>query len=94
MSKNNIVSDFPKAPKTKFSCPESPHVLWHHDLIYKSCPMAYEQRDMGACSTCPLRGEMKGKDGKNIIKKTAIQEKERNTKKEATPKIGKTYTSK
>lgn len=90
----DLTSSFPKSPKAKFSCPEASGILWHHDLIYKSCPLAPEQRDMGSCDRCPLRGEIKGKDNKNIIKKIVVQEKERNTKKELVPKIGKTYTSK
>jgi len=75
--------------KPEFSCPVSPHVAWHWGLTYSSCPVGSDQRDMGVCLSCKLRGDSTAK----------IKEKKRNKSKkskvrEPVPKINKTYISK
>jgi hypothetical protein len=76
--------------KPEFTCPVSPHVAWHWGLSYSSCPIGPDQRDMGSCLNCKLRGDSTAK----------IKEKKRNNRskkpkvKEPVPKINKTYVSK
>lgn len=80
--------------KSKFYCPESPSILWHHGLIYAECPFNEENRDMEECENCSLRGKAKFKGGKNKKRryKKDISKLERRNK-EQIPKIGKTYSS-
>ena len=40
-----------------FYCPLSPQVPWYMGLVYKDCPVNEENRDMGHCADCKLRGE-------------------------------------
>lgn len=81
------MNEFPGQPKSNFSCPLSPYVMWHKGLIYKECPVHSHERMMGSCENCPLRGEKSTKPR---------QEKPRRkeTKKEEIPTINKTYISK
>lgn len=97
----DITNEFPKSPKAKFSCPISPHILWHHGLTFKECPLCPEERDMkDSCPNCPLRGEVKfdqkdkqksSRNNKNKDKKDVPSVEKRS--KEPIPKIGKTYSS-
>ena len=94
MTKDNTNS-FPRPPKAKFQCPISTYILWHHNLIYQSCPVCAEQRNMNTCNNCPLRGEVDKKlhkDVKEYKPKKATEEVERKSK-EPIPNIGKTYSS-
>jgi hypothetical protein len=79
----------------KFSCPLSSYIMWHHNLEYTECPLSSDQRDMGTCAKCKLRGDskakIKGKKDKPLKKNFPKVEKRH---KEPIPKIGKTYTSK
>ena len=96
MSKK-VISVFPRGPETKFNCPISTYILWHHNLIYKECPVVASERDMkNHCEKCPLRGAVN-------IQKLHKTEREKEIKsisqeqvkpRESIPKIGKTYTSK
>jgi len=81
--------------KSKFYCPESPYVLWHHGLVFAECPVCSEDRDMNECEKCPLRGEgkFKSRRSKKQRYKKDIPRLERRGK-EPIPSIGKTYTSK
>lgn len=100
MTKDNT-NEFPKSPKSKFSCPVSPQVLWFHGLIFKECPLCPEERDMkDYCPNCPLRGEVKfdqkdkqkySKNNKNRDKKDPSNIEKRN--KDPIPNIGKTYST-
>jgi hypothetical protein len=81
--------------KPKFSCPISPHIMWHHGLTYKECPLASDQRDMGSCDRCHLKGDSTAKSKKKRkkpYKKNKAKVEKR--KKEPIPKVGKTYVSK
>lgn len=60
----------------EFYCPISPEVPWYKGLVYKDCPVTEEQRDMGHCAECHLRG----KDTFKYIKK-ADKKKKRSYKK-------------
>ncbi len=42
---------------TGFACPVSTHIPWHWGLMYEACPVCPEQRNMGACSSCKLKGD-------------------------------------
>lgn len=87
---NSIPNYITKKPD--FYCPVSPYIMWHHNLEYKECPLKKDQRDMGSCANCKLRGDskvkIKAKPHRDAINKS--QKK----KKEVIPNIGKTYTSK
>lgn len=87
----DITNEFPESIRPNFYCPISPYMLWTHDLIFKDCPMAKDQRDMPECSGCCLN------DNKNKFvnksKKSMTKQKERRQR-EKIPTIGKTYTSK
>jgi len=74
--------------KSKFYCPVSPYILWHHGLVYKECPLQANNRDMPACKNCRHGVE------KTQIKNFNNLQKVGKRKKETTPKIGKTYISK
>ena len=82
MSKND--SSPPKfgVKPPKFSCPLSPTIMWHHDLIYKECPLCIGERDMISCEKCQL---------KKVTK--VITRPKKKSKSEVLPKIGKTYSS-
>jgi len=80
----------------KFFCPIGGWgIMWHHDLMYSSCPVNSGNRDMPACEKCIHKGsKLKPKNDRNdrqdekkpiveIVKKERV----------AVPKIGKTYTS-
>lgn len=60
---NQLVRDATNRPpsyypwKLDFYCPISPDLAWHKKLSYKECPVCEEQRDMGACANCKLRGK-------------------------------------
>lgn len=81
--------------KSKFYCPESPYMAWHHGLIFAECPVRSEDRDMSECESCVLRGEGKFKSRRHKKQryKKDIPKLERRGK-EPIPNIGKTYTSK
>lgn len=68
--------------KPKFYCPLSPQVPWHMGLVYKECPVNEEQRDMGHCAECHLRG----KDTFKMIKKADKRRKRPYKKKKNTKK--------
>jgi len=85
----DLTNELPRSPRAKFSCPVSPLILWNHGLIYSSCPICPEQRDMGACDNCPLKGQMKQRQ--KVKQKKTIEVERR--KKEPIPKIDKTYNS-
>lgn len=73
--------------KSKFYCPISPYILWHHNLVFKECPMLEKDRDMPSCKRCIF--------GENISKKYRKNtQKVVKRNKENVPKIGKTYNSK
>ena len=76
LSKANTEYDSRKPPEycpwtPKFYCPVSPDLAWHKGLVYKDCPLAEEQRDMGHCADCHLRGEQTFK----LIKKAERKRK-------------------
>lgn len=77
--------------KPEFSCPVSPHIMWHHGLIYKECPLDSNQRDMATCQKCCLKGNntIKKKRKKSYKNKIKVERR----KKEFIPKIRKTYVS-
>lgn len=79
-----------------FHCPMSPYIMWHYNLIYASCPLARNHRDMGICEKCCLKGDSKKQDKKQT-KDTHYNKKETpdvaKREKESIPKIGKTYNS-
>ena len=87
---NNAPNYITKKPD--FYCPVSPYIMWHHNLEYKFCPLVQDHRDMGACANCKLKGSKVNVKVKKYINKNATQKKE-NKKKEAIPKIGKSYIS-
>lgn len=80
----------------KFSCPVSPDILWERDLVYTSCPLAPDQRDMGTCANCRLKGESKArvKSKRDSVQQKVVKQKSEKKKKEQIPVIGKTYVSK
>jgi hypothetical protein len=80
--------------KPKFSCPVSPYIMWHYGLIYKECPLASEQRDMGVCDKCHLKGDSTTK-GKKKRKRSYSKSKTKIEKirKEPIPNVGKIYIS-
>jgi len=82
--------------KPKFLCPDSPHIMWHHNLVYKECPLASDQRSMDSCDKCHLKGnstaKSKKKKRKPYNKKKDLRVEKR--KKESILKVGKTYVSK
>jgi hypothetical protein len=82
--------------KPAFSCPLSPHILWHHGLQYSDCPIVASERDMPECVKCIHRGDSKVKVKSS--KRSKSRRKKSNPKvekraKERTPNIGKTYVS-
>lgn len=77
--------------KSKFFCPESPYIAWHHGLIFAECPASSGDRNSPECKRCPLRGseEIERKNDRRRYKKD-IPKLERRGK-EPIPNIGKTY---
>jgi hypothetical protein len=82
--------------KPKFFCSLSPYIMWHHNLMYKECPIGPEHRDMVACEKCKCKGDSKAKT--KTSKKGGYRRRKdipriEKRSKEQIPKIGKTYTS-
>lgn len=89
--------DLERAPKygvkkLKFSCPLSPYIMWHYELIFASCPVCSAQRDMPSCVNCRYKEGRQGRQERKKQEKTPIVEVKR--EKASIPKIGKTYHSK
>ena len=89
--KEKIITNQPKyiIKEPKFSCGISPYIMWHHNLIYKSCPLIEPQRNMSSCNKCVLnlaKSNNKIKDNNTTI----IGKRN----KEPIPNIGTTYISK
>ena len=82
--------------KPKFSCPLSPHIMWHRGLQYASCPIGEHERDMPSCSKCIHKSDKtqvkSSKKSKPIRRKKTPNVERKN--KGPIPKIGKTYHSK
>jgi len=92
--KERIPNYITKPPK--FFCPVGGWgIMWHHGLMYSSCPLVSRQRDMPACAKCIYKGSTQkpksDKNDKQNEKKPIVEiaKKERG----AISKIGKTYTS-
>ena len=93
--KERIPNYITKPPK--FFCPVGGWgIMWHHGLMYSSCPLAANQRDIkGHCEKCVHKGsKQESKSDRNDRQEekkpiVEIVRKERT----AIPKIGKTYTS-
>jgi hypothetical protein len=84
----------------KFSCPLSPHIMWHHGLQYSGCPITESERDMAECEKCIHHGgsEFKAKSNKrNRPKHKKDKSKTEKRSKESIQKDGKmrgkTYVS-
>lgn len=82
--------------KPQFSCPLSPHILWHHGLQYTECPIVATERDMPECAGCKNRGDSKVKTKSSRKHKPRRKKSNPKVEKRAKgpiPKIGKTYHS-
>ena len=80
----------------KFYCPiGGSEIMWHHDLMYKSCPVNASQRDMPACEKCIHKGsKQQSKSNVNVEEQQKSSEVVPvKTEKTAIPTIGKTYNS-
>ena len=69
-SEEEVVLETERMPKyvvkqPAFSCPLSPHIMWHQNLQYSSCPLAATERDMPECEKCKNRGDSKFKAKSN-----------------------------
>lgn len=88
MTKDNT-NEFPKSPYAKFSCLISPYIAWHHNLVFKECPVCSTERDMACCINCPLKGETYQKQ--KVKKERPVEVVKR--PKEKIPTIKKTYST-
>ena len=86
--------DLERAPKfgvgrIRFSCPISPYIMWYRGLMFASCPVNINNRDMPACAKCMYKGATT-QEKKKQEKMPIIEIKKERT---AIPKIGKPYHS-
>lgn len=82
-------NNFPKAPKSKFTCPVGTNIPWYCGFEYKDCPLNENSRDYGQCKHCKLNVPKFNSKNKNKKDIQVVEKKQR----EPIPNIGKTYNS-